>query len=74
LDDRAGKALTQITKGTLHGWLKEAGIRLTSPKYSPEFKAAAIAMAAERPLTSVAKELGIPAYTLATWKMNAQKS
>ena len=62
-----------ITKGTLHGWLKEAGIQLTSPKYSPEFKAAAVAMTAEKPLTSAAKDLGIPASTLATWKMKSQK-
>lgn len=63
-----------ITKGTLRDWLKDAGIDPTPPKYSPEFKAAAIAMTAEKPLTSVAKELGIPASTLATWKMNAKKS
>lgn len=63
-----------ITKGTLRDWLKDAGIDPTPPKYSPEFKAAAIAMTAEKPLTSVAKELGIPASTLATWKMNAKKN
>ena len=43
------------------------------PYYSPEFKAAAVARTAEQPLTAVAKELGMPASTLATWKMNAQK-
>ena len=35
---------------------------------SAEFKAAAVAMTEEKPLTTVAKELGIPASTLATWK------
>ena len=56
-----------IAKSTLKDWLKEAGIHLNSPKYSAEFKAAAVAMTEEKPLTTVAKELGIPASTLATW-------
>lgn len=60
-----------ITNGTLRGWLKAAGIEISSPKYSSEFKAAAVAMTAEKPLTAVAKELGVPASTLATWKTKA---
>lgn len=57
-----------IARTTLRDWLKEAGIHLNSPKYSAEFKAAAVAMTEEKPLTTVAKELGISASTLATWK------
>ena len=59
-----------IARTTLRDWLKEAGIKLNPPKYSAEFKAAAVAMTEEKPLTAVAKELGIPASTLATWKTN----
>ncbi|MBO4291403.1 MAG: transposase [Lachnospiraceae bacterium] len=62
-----------VTKATLRDWLKEAGIDLNPPKYSSEFKAAAVAMTEEKPLTTVAKELGIPASTLATWKTNSKK-
>jgi transposase-like protein len=58
-----------VTKATLRDWLKEAGINLHTQKYSAEFKVAAVAMTEEKPLTTVAKELGIPASTLATWKM-----
>lgn len=58
-----------IARTTLRDWLKEAGIKLNHPKYSAEFKAAAVAMTEEEALTAVAKELGIPASTLATWKM-----
>ena len=57
-----------ITWPTLRDWLKDAGIDTRPPKYSPEFKASAVAMTEEKPLTAVAKELGVPASTLATWK------
>ena len=62
-----------IARSTLRDWLREAGIKLHSPKYSAEFKAAAVAMTEEKPLTAVAKELGVPASTLATWKTNSRK-
>ena len=62
-----------ISKATLREWLKDAGIdaSLSSPKYSAEFIAAALAMTQEKPLTAVAKELGVPASTLAGWKSNS---
>jgi hypothetical protein len=63
-----------ITKGTLRDWLKDAEIDPTPPKYSPEFKSRRHCHDCGKPLTSVAKELGIPASTLATWKMNAKKN
>ena len=59
----------RITRTTLRKWLLDAGIDpARPPKYSPEFKASAVAMTEEKPLTAVAKELGVPASTLATWK------
>ena len=62
-----------ITKATLRGWLKDAEIETARPsKYSPEFKASAVSMTEQKPLTTVAKELGVPASTLATWKANSK--
>ena len=62
-----------ITRATLRDWLKDAGIDTArSSKYSPEVKASAVSMTEQKPLTTVAKELGVPASTLATWKTDSK--
>ena len=42
------------------------------PYYSPEFKAAALAMMEEKGAVTTIKELGISSYTLYDWKRKAQ--
>lgn len=71
IDNAASQAATPVAATASEGTAEEEKKDRKVPYYSPEFKAAALAMMEKKGAVATIKELGISSYTLYDWKNKA---